>query len=148
VLLRAEHLKRLIKLQHTLIINRTLVWTVISLVIVVVFGVNGPLHIFILLPFHKWDLISLQSRGWSIFRVTCQRGMFADLYFEQKIRIFSTCTIFGARALECLQFFPHNCDSLRRISLSRPFWGESRDVLFTVSQTLWIMDLNGWDVRY
>jgi len=31
VLLRAEHLKRLIKLQHTLIINRTLVWTVISL---------------------------------------------------------------------------------------------------------------------
>lgn len=96
----------------------------IAIVIIIVCDVNRPLHKFVLLPFHEWDLIIFRSRRWSIFRVNCHRGMFADLYFEQKIRIFPTCTIFGARALECLQFFPHNCDSLRRISLSRPFWGE------------------------
>lgn len=96
----------------------------IVIVIITVFGVNRPLHKFVLLRFREWDLIIFQSRRWSIFRVTCHRGMFADLCFEQKIRIFPTCTIFGAWALECLQFFPHKCDSLRHISLSRPFWGK------------------------
>lgn len=70
--------------------------------------------------------------------------MFADIFLSSSLSRksgFSHLHYFWCTSTGVFTIFPHNCDSATHLALSPSFlrWNH---VIFTVSQTLWIMDVN------